>query len=83
MSASFREIIGKWPNLGAFARDIGVTENTAKQMRTRDSVKAEYWGKMVAGARRRRIEGVTLEVLARLKASGARPKSSAARAQAA
>lgn len=59
------QIISLWPNLSDFADDIGVSENTAKQMRTRNRVNARYWPAMVAGAQARGIEGVSLEVLAK------------------
>lgn len=58
-----RDIISLWPRLADFASDIGVSENTAKQMRTRDSVNARYWPAMVGGAKRRGIRGVTYETL--------------------
>jgi len=60
---SHRNQIDKWPTLAEFAEDIGVSENTAKQMRTRDSVRHDYWQCMVDAAKRREIEGVTLEAL--------------------
>lgn len=60
---TFRDIINQWPSLADFAADIGVEENTAKQMRTRNSVNARYWIPMVSAARRRRIK-VTMDVLA-------------------
>ena len=67
---SFRSIIAKWPSLAEFARDLGVSENTAKQMRTRDSIGIEHWQNLLASAKRRKIRGVTVEVLARLKMDG-------------
>jgi hypothetical protein len=59
------KIISLWPSIAAFADDIGVSENTAKQMRTRNRVNAKYWPAMVAGAQVRGIKGVTLEALAK------------------
>lgn len=58
-----RTLISLWPSLADFAQDLGVSENTAKQMRTRDSVHARYWLAMIAGARERGIEGVSFESL--------------------
>lgn len=52
-----------WPSLADFASDIGVEENTAKQMRTRNSVNPVYWPSMMEGARCRKIDGVTFEAL--------------------
>lgn len=52
--------------LTEFAEDIGVTANTAKQMRTRDSVPSGYWTAWVDGAERRGRVGITHERLAKL-----------------
>jgi len=59
-----RDIISKWPSITAFADDIGVSANTAKQMRTRNSINGRYWAAAVEGAKQRRLNGVTLEALA-------------------
>jgi len=56
-------IISKWPSIAEFAADIGVPENTAKQMRTRNSINGRYWLAMISGAKRRKISGVTIEAL--------------------
>lgn len=66
---SFRQIIGLWTDLGEFAGDIGVPENTAKAMRFRDSVAPRHWQKLVDAARARKFRDVTLDELARLKAA--------------
>lgn len=52
---TFRDIISKWPSISDFAEDIGVEENTAKQMRTRNSVNGKYWTPMVKAAKARGI----------------------------
>lgn len=54
--SSFRDIISRWPSISDFADDIGVEENTAKQMRTRNSVNARYWLAMVEGGRKRGLD---------------------------
>ncbi|ACA18441.1 hypothetical protein M446_4083 [Methylobacterium sp. 4-46] len=64
---SFRALIVAY-GLSEFAADIGVHENTAKQMRKRDSVAPEYWDAWVRGARVRGVGGVTLERLASIAA---------------
>lgn len=46
----FRNIISRWPSVADFAADIGVEENTAKQMRTRNRVNGRYWLSMIEGA---------------------------------
>jgi hypothetical protein len=67
MFESHKDIIDAWPSLGAFAGDAGVSSNTAKQMRTRNSIHSDHWTRIVAGAERRSIAGVTHEVLAATK----------------
>ena len=59
-----RDIIESWPSLAEFAADIGVSENTAKQMRTRDSINGRYWADVVNRALERGIPCVTFDVLA-------------------
>ena len=63
---SFRQIIELWPSIGEFAADIGVKEGTAKLMRFRDSIHANYWVAVVEAAKARRIKGVSLQTLAAL-----------------
>lgn len=64
---TFRALITAY-GLSDFAADIGVHENTAKQMRKRDSVAPEYWDAWVRRAREREKDGITLERLARIAA---------------
>lgn len=74
---SFAEIIDLWPSpsLRSFADDIGVRYVTAQLMRHRNSIAPKYWNAVVAGAERRRISGVTLELFAKLAAEeDERPK---------
>lgn len=66
---NYRNVIDKWPSLTDFADDIGVSENTAKQMRTRDSINSRHWSRLVAAAEGREIEGVTLDSLASIAAA--------------
>lgn len=65
---TFRALIADY-GLADFAADIGVNENTAKQMRKRDSVAPEYWDAWVRGAERRGKDSVTYRSLARIAAS--------------
>lgn len=58
------DIIGKWPSLGEFARDLGVRYGTAKAMRRRSSIPPGYWAAVVSKAALREIQGVTLQALA-------------------
>lgn len=73
MSESYKQLIDRWPSLEAFAQDVRVKCNTAKQMRLRDSVPSEYWLEMVASAERRQIAGVTLDALATIAAARRAP----------
>lgn len=65
---TFRDVIAAWPSLSEFAKDIGVSENTAKLMRFRDSVAPEYWPFVVDHAKSRKIKGISLELLHKLRA---------------
>lgn len=71
---SHTPIIDKWPNLSTFAGDLDVPYGTAKAMRRRGSIPAEYWTVLVSKAQERSIENVTLEALA----NAARAKAEAA-----
>lgn len=64
---TFRDLIGRWPSLSAFADDLGVTIHAAKQMRSRDSIAAEHWTRMVEAAKERRIRGINPTVLAAIR----------------
>jgi hypothetical protein len=65
---SFRDVIGRWPTTRAFARDAGCSPTLVRQWRHRDSVPAQYWPQIVAGAARRGIAPVDLRLLAQLAA---------------
>ena len=74
---TFTQVIDRWPNLSDFAQDAGVDYGTAKQMRRRDSIAAEYWPAIIDGARRRTFDDVTLELLAQLAARKRHAKDAA------
>lgn len=65
---TFKQVIDAWPSVAEFAEDIGANANTAKLMRFRDSISADYWVDVVKGAKARRIKGITLELLASIQA---------------
>lgn len=75
MFHSHKTIIDAWPDLHSFAVDIEATYEAAKQMRRRENIPSEYWSSAVAGAERRKIDGVTLERLADIAASRRTAKS--------
>ena len=69
LGMSHVSIISKWPSLSDFAEDLGVKYGTAKAMRRRGSIPAEYWMVAVNRAADRNYSGVTLEALAAAIAS--------------
>ena len=80
---SFRDLMDLWPSTAEFALDLGVRKNTAEVMRFRNSVDPTYWGRIVEGAKRRRIRNVKLELLVRLREELFTEKKIASRPQAA
>lgn len=68
MIKSFSDVIRQWPGGPAqFAIDVGVSANTANQMRKRNSIAPEYWTALAARAKRYGLS-ITEADLARLKA---------------
>jgi len=65
---TFREILGVWPSVAELARDCGVRWQTVHQWRKRNSIPPTHWAALCGAARRRGIEGVTLETLAQIAA---------------
>lgn len=70
---TFAQIISLWPTISALADDIGVQYVTAQAMARRERIPSRYWNALVAGAQRRGFVGVTLEVLADISESTAKP----------
>ncbi len=56
-------IIDLWPSLADFAQDLAIPYGTAKAMRRRGSIPAQYWN-IVDRANARSISGVCLQALA-------------------
>lgn len=69
LPADFRGLIKKWGDLDTFAADLGVPVNTAKQMRTRNSVPPRHHVTLIDAARRRGLDGVTERLLLELAAA--------------
>lgn len=63
---TFSEVIDKWPSDADFGADIGVDTNHVRVMRSRDSIPSNYWMEVVDSANRRKIDGVTHEILSKL-----------------
>lgn len=72
---TFSELLKLWPSAGALAEDLNspeapVKEVTARMWRQR-GIPSEYWLGIVAAADKRGIEGVSLDLLAKLSAEQA------------
>jgi hypothetical protein len=66
---SFSELIGLWDSRAALGEDCDVDAGVVKQWDRRNSIPSAYWGAVVAGAARRKIEPeITFELLSRLAA---------------
>ena len=66
---SFHEIMDAWSSDIVLAEDLQIPASHARTMRARGSIPAKYWTPLVAAAQRRGIKGVTIEVLAEIKAA--------------
>lgn len=65
---SFAEVIDRWPSMQALADDLGVPYTRVQVMKHRGRISADYWMDLVSAAKRRKIDGINLELLARLRA---------------
>lgn len=66
--ASVGALLGRWPSVAEFARDIGINPSHAQTMKTRGSIPVDYWPATIVAAKQRHIEGVTAEHLLKLHA---------------
>jgi hypothetical protein len=74
---SFVEIIDAFGGAAPFGEAIGIPDSHARAMKARGSVPDGYWLKTVEAARKRGIDGVTLEsfaALAKSRLEESRPK---------
>ena len=53
MGMEHSQIISSWPSLKDFAQDVGVTYETAKAMKRRNSINSSYWSKLISAANAR------------------------------
>jgi hypothetical protein len=79
---SFSDVIDAFGGVVPFRDAMGLPDVNARQMKARDSIAPGYWPDVVRLARERNIEGVTLDLLARLAAAklkerAARPERAA------
>ncbi len=64
---TFSQLISMWPTKSAFAKDIGQDYGLVHQWDRRDSIPADYWETVVKAAQERKLKGVTLEALSKLR----------------
>lgn len=72
MIQNVTDLIALWPEpkISTFARDIGVTTEHGAALKRRGSIPPSRWNAVVEAADKRKIKGVTLDLLADLAASG-------------
>lgn len=60
-----RDIIGLWPSIAEFARDLGLSSPfvTAYAWHRRGSIPHEYWSAVITSAKDRKFKGITLATL--------------------
>lgn len=63
---TFSDIIDLWPDPApvTLAQDLNEEPGTVRQWRSRDTLPSRVWRRTVRSAERRRIDGVTLDVMA-------------------
>ncbi len=74
---SHRQIIDRWGNRAAFAREIGVDYQAARGWYDRNSIPSEYWVDVVSAAQKQGFDDVSLDLLATIK-SAERPRAEVA-----
>lgn len=65
---SHADVIDAWGSQAGLAEAIKVTEGRVANWKWRNNIPSEYWFALVKQAKKRQLEGVTLEVLARTHA---------------
>ncbi len=65
---SHRQIVDRWGNRAAFAREVGVDYQVARQWCVRNNIPSEYWLDVVNAAHQRGFREVTTDLLATIKA---------------
>ena len=64
---SVRTLIELWPSAEVFSDDLGLKYRShGRVMKMRNRIPHTYWTAVIEAARRRKIDGVTLDGLARL-----------------
>ena len=57
-------LISAWPTIGEFAADIGCGYEAARQMRRRERIAPSHWPQVIAAAKMRGVDVITVEWLA-------------------
>jgi hypothetical protein len=66
---SFKDILGVWPSVSEFAKDMNIPYQTASSMRNRDAVDGKYFDRIVSAAQKIGHPEVTHELLCRIAAA--------------
>ena len=69
MVSTFREVLGLWPSLRDFASESDAPLVSARKWQQRDSIPPEFWIQVSEAAQRRGFNGITVELLTRLRAA--------------
>ena len=75
MHTRFDDIVDLWPNIQAFADDLGVPYVTAQSMKFRNNIHSRHWRAVIAAAQRHGFEGISYEVLVSIKPGNVRSRS--------
>lgn len=66
MVTTFSDVIALWPNSEELGKALKIKGPTVRKWRARDRIPPEYWAGLVAAAEQAGIDGVSLDLLARL-----------------
>lgn len=77
---TFSDIVTAFGSYAKMADAIGCPAGTVSAWKTRNGIPHRYWARIAAEAEARRIEGVSLETLARISAQQTAPAKQAEQA---
>jgi hypothetical protein len=61
---SFADLLSLWPSLARISDELAVPYDTVMAWKRRNSVPFEYWVPLLASAKRNKIRGISMEILA-------------------
>jgi hypothetical protein len=61
---SFANLLSLWPSLARISDELAVPYDTVMAWKRRNSVPYEYWSALMASAKRNKIRGISMELLA-------------------